>query len=1108
MKTRIIDSCEFTSQNLPLLPAAPKIFRGKFVVAVWFLLLAICLLPASAAPLQLLSARNPLLPLKAGGNGDSVAPSLSPDGRFVVFSSAANDLVPGGNNYFSQNVFLRDRASNITVLVSVNLNGTGGGNGNSMLGQVSTNGQFVVFQSDATNLVVNDTNAFTDIFVGDLVAGTTTLVSVATNGAGANGASTDPFMTPDGRYVAFISRASNLVPGDTNGIPDVFVRDLVAGTNQLVSVNALFPSAIYNTFTVMATPVMTPDGRYVGFYSQATNLVSAVPSTTTGEAYVRDRLTGQTTWASTNAAAIVSALFGQTNAPSYHPRLSDDGRYVVFKTGATTSTGVAVIMQYDSVAGTTTVINTNGIGGSVDVDETYGPGMTPDGRFIAFAEHEGATNSGYSSVHVWDTQLSLDILVSDNGSGVPTNTTSFVPNLSPDGRFVAFLSNATNLVGNVVTNGFHVYLRDLQSNTTQLVDVDTNGVGSIDETLTTLSLSTDGRYVAFSSPDGGLVSSDNNRAGDVFVRDLVAATTEMVSQRDATVIPLTADGYSTLSPSSVSSDGRWVAFSSRADDLVPGDTNQALDVFVRDLVNGTNILVSVGLDGNPAQGGNSRNAVLSADGRYVVFISAATNLVAGPVNTNDNVFRRDLVTGITALVSVGTDGVSPGNGDASYPVISPDGRYVAFLSWATNLVAQITHGVPVPFSSSLNTYWRDMNLGQTVGLQGPLGYLFGPSLSDNGRYIAYAYYYYDFVSSTLSLRIWDTQLGKDIYTNALLEYGYSPIAAAIDPTGTKILYFPGTWPSFLYVDDIATHSNLFSIRTLGSIRNANCWSDDGRWLAFLSQLSNTNSGLLDPTNKVYLRDFQNGTLTFVGVAGPVTGIWPAVSDGPVMSGDGRYVAYRNVNVVTNTITRLNTALATMFLYDSLTGSNTVLTVGPAGSGPFSWVSRPAISYDGTMVAFLNLGSALVNADLNHVQDAFGASVDLNADLVDSDGDGIPDWWMMKYFGHPTGQAYDHSLASDDADGDGMSNLQEYQAGTDPTDPNSVFRLYMSGPASNTIDLSWLAAPGMKYQVQYTTNLNDPVWLTAPGTVRVLQNQGYLLTPMVLPYSFYRVFGTN
>ena len=128
------------------------------------------------------------MPLPAGGDDNSVAPNLSPDGRFVVFIGVANDLVPGGNNFYSLNVFLRDRANSTTTLVSSNWTGTGGGDGNSILGQASTNGQFVVFQSDAGNLVPDDTNGVTDIFVRDLVAGTTTLVSVSTNGGPANGA--------------------------------------------------------------------------------------------------------------------------------------------------------------------------------------------------------------------------------------------------------------------------------------------------------------------------------------------------------------------------------------------------------------------------------------------------------------------------------------------------------------------------------------------------------------------------------------------------------------------------------------------------------------------------------------------------------------------------------------------------------------------------------------------------------------------------------------------------------------------------------------------------------------------------------------------------------
>jgi hypothetical protein len=113
--------------------------------------------------------------------------------------------------------------------------------------------------------------------------------------------------------------------------------------------------------------------------------------------------------------------------------------------------------------------------------------------------------------------------------------------------------------------------------------------------------------------------------------------------------------------------------------------------------------------------------------------------------------------------------------------------------------------------------------------------------------------------------------------------------------------------------------------------------------------------------------------------------------------------------------------------------------------------------------------------------------------------------MMQYFGHPTGQAGDNSLASDDADGDGASNLQEYLAGTDPTNPNSVFRLSAATSVNSTISLTWLVVPGKSYQIQYKTNLNDPVWLTAPGNVSVIGSQGSYLAPAATPSSFYRVF---
>lgn len=1081
MKTRTDIGSEFTFRNVRIGLAVAKFFGGNLMVAVWLSVFGIFVAPGSALPGALVSARNPSVPLPAGGDDNSIISSVSPDGRFVVFTSAANDLTPGGNSLYSLNVFLRDRTSQTTTLISGNSNGTGGGNGDSMFGQVSANGRYVVFQSDASDLVPGDTNGASDIFLRDTYTGTTRLISVAMDGGFANGASTDPVMTPDGACVAFISSASNLVPNDTNGIPDVFVRDLITQTTWLVSVGALLPSGSLNP--IMATPVITPDGRYVAFFSLATNLVPGVPGTSAGEVYVRDRVAGTTTWASTNAAAIVSAALGLSNAPAYHPRLSDDGRYVAFKAGSTSQTGAVVVLEYDSTAGTTTTINTNGVGWYTDLNDDYGPVMTPDGRFIAVVQHEGDLDSGYSSVHVWDSQNATDTLVSDDGSGVPTNTVSYMPVISMNGQFVGFLSDATNLTTNAVSNGFHIFLRNLQSGTTQLADVDTNGVGSTDDELTSLSLSADGQFVAFTSPDGGLVGEDINRAYDVFGRDFVAGATEMISLRDPTVIPQAGDSFSALNQWSVSADGQWVAFASAADDLAPNDTNQEPDVFVRDLVNGTNLLVSVGLNGGSALGGGSGNPVISADGRYVAFISGASNLVAGPVNTCANVFRRDLQTGVTVLVSMGPDGVSPGNSDASDLAMSSDGQHIAFVSRATNLASGITSGV--------NTYWRDINLGQTVGLKGANYYAFGPSMSSDGRYVAYAY---SVSGSTVRLQIRDTQLGIDIYTNS-----GAVTSAAIDPAGTKIFY---RIANTLYVDNINPGSNLFSVSTTSTspIRNAGCWSGDGRWLTFVSTANLTGGD--DGTNKVYLLDFQTGTLSLVGLAGSGAGSMDALSDGPVMSGNGRFVVYRSV--VVNTVIGDNTPPPNLFLLDRLTGSSTVLATGLNSSGPILWVSRPVICGNGATVAFLDMGSSLVAGDLNREPDVFGASVDINAALVDSDGDGIPDWWMLKYFGHPTGQTNDLSLATDDADGTGMSNLQKYIAGLNPLDPNSVFKLSAAAPGGGVLDLTWPAELGRSYQVQYKTNLTDAAWLTMPASAQVIGGQGYNVVPANQTNGFYRV----
>jgi len=1011
---------------------------------------------------------------------------MTPDGRFVLFTSSANNLVTGGNSLLALNLFVRDRASNSTVLVSANMNGTGGGNANSIYGQVSTNGRFVVFQSDAADLLPGDTNDATDIFMRDLQTGSNILISVAADGGWANAASTDPVMTPDGRYVAFVSEASNLITGDTNGIPDIFVRDLVSQTTTLVSVGAVkSPLTLVQPFIIpSASPVITPDGRAVAFFSTARGLVPGVPSGSAGEVYVRDLVAGNTLWASSNAV-VVSGL--PTNRPnpflSYHPVLSDDGRFLAFKVSPDTGSNSAAILQYDSNADSLLVVATNSLPLAFN-DDVYGPEMTPDGRFIIFATGTVPNNQvPHSNLYLADTLAGTNVLVSvcQDGS-VSTNSASHAPVLSPDGRFVAFLSNTTNLVANTLSNGFHIYLRDTTAGTTALVDADTNGIGFSDEYGSAPSLSANGRLVAFASPDGSLVSQDNNHALDVFVRDTLSASNELISQRAPAAGSLAGNGFSSVSRLSMTPNGRWVVFSSCADDLVTNDFNQGQDVFVRDLVTGMITLVSIGLDGTSASGGDSTSPAISTNGQFVAFASTATNLVPNYTNLFGDVFRRDLVAGTTTLVSVSVDGVTPGNGTSASPTMSQDARYVAFLSTASDLVSP-------PTTASWNTFWRDLASGVTIALttnsSAFSSAVFPPSMSVDGRYVAFSY------PLGSAVVVWDALNLTNIYTAPAT-------SAAISPNGRRLLYQGN---SAVKVADLASKAILFSTFSLASARSSAQWSADERFVTFVAR-SNVVTGPFT-NNQVYLGDLLAGTVALVSdtVDHSIAGNGP--SDEPVLSPNGRCVLYRSsaTDIAPGTLPGCS-----LVLYDRATGSNTVLNPGTAGLDWTVRASRPVMDAAAQTVVFQSCQSTLLPADLNRLPDVFAEQPTVT---LDSDGDGIPDWWMIKYFGHPTGLAGDLSRAQDDADGDGFTNLQEFLTGTDPKDPASFFHLQISAAVSNTqnVVLSWPAVPGKSYQVQYKNDLNDPLWLNLGGAI-VAASSGSLAIPAAQPVVYYRVMAIN
>ncbi|HED63918.1 MAG TPA: hypothetical protein ENJ09_00015 [Planctomycetes bacterium] len=366
---------------------------------------------------------------------------MSAFGRYVSFESDGRRLVPGDTNK-ARDIFVRDTRRGITTRVSVDSFGVEG-NADSEYAQISSNGRFVVFQSRANNLVAGDTNGRQDIFVHDLLTGATERVSVSSTGSEGDADSWLPQISETGRFIAFQSMASNLVAGDTNGTVDVFVRDRKHGTTIRVSVDSAGNQASGSA------PDISGDGHVVCFVSNSPNLV---PGDTNGRAdtFVHDLITGETTRVSVSSsgAQAVGGL-SVTNA------ISGDGRYVVFSSTATnlvpddTNARIDVFL-HDRVTGTTTRVSVSSTGAE-SPDGAWYPNISDDGRYVVF-KSPGSNlvpvdlNGPGLDIFVHDVRTGATRLVSRDSHGVQANNFASQPTISPDGRYVAFYSSADNLV--------------------------------------------------------------------------------------------------------------------------------------------------------------------------------------------------------------------------------------------------------------------------------------------------------------------------------------------------------------------------------------------------------------------------------------------------------------------------------------------------------------------------------------------------------------------------------------------------------------------------------------------------------------------------------------
>lgn len=399
------------------------------------------------------------------GRGDSFGASVSGDGRYVAFASTADDLVAGDTNGV-QDVFVHDRNTGATERVSIASDGTQADR-DCLGAYVSQDGRYVAFRSESSTLVVNDANSTDDVFLRDRASGTTIRVSVDAGGGDADGPSYYGTISADDRYVCFQSLAGDLVPGDTNLAFDVFVRDLLLGTTERVSVSST--GAQSGTFEFSVDPAISADGRFVAFASTATTF-AANDANEQLDVFVHDRITGATALVSVGGSG--SPATGSSELPS----ISADGRYVAFVSSA------ADLVQGD----------TNGV----------------------------------RDVYVRDRSTGTTARISVGPHGEQASAESYLyyahPAISADGRFVAFESYARELVAEDGNGYQDVFVHDRATGTNELVSVSSSDLQN-HHGGSRATISADGSFVVFESPDSHFVAGDTNARSDVFARERFAA---------------------------------------------------------------------------------------------------------------------------------------------------------------------------------------------------------------------------------------------------------------------------------------------------------------------------------------------------------------------------------------------------------------------------------------------------------------------------------------------------------------------------------------------------------------------------------------------------------
>ena len=713
-------------------------------------------------------------------------PSVSGDGTTVAFESPITTLVPGDTNGIAD-LFVSFGGA----VVRVPAVGGAQPNCTSQRASVSYTGQFIAFDSCASNLVAGDNNGASDVFVYDRVAQTVTRVSLSSAEVQGNGPSFSSAISPNGQFVAFLTQATSLEAGTTTGT-HVALRDLVNGNTFIVS----RASGVAGTLGSSDVRPSVADDGTVAFSTISGNMVAGDSNNST-DVFLR---LGATGGSPTTVRVSLSAAGTQIAGASTRPSISADAQRVTFETALAAATGdgngLTDVYLRDVTTGTTLLVSRTPVG-SAGNGNSIEASIAPGGQHVSFTSQAADLDGVFDSLQdVFRATLSapgaaptVTSLVKVSVSTASPRGDSAASDAADTGR-VVFSSDESLLVAGDLNGDTDVFSTD----STTITRVSVTGPG-LTESYSGLTLrpapSYDGTIVAFVSSASNLVANDTNSKTDVFVRNRLTGVTERLPiaagfegfdadwvtishdgrfiaynraaaflydryNGTTTTISVAAPGGSVSSAAQprISASGRYVAYVTAAS-FDPADTNSFADVYRYDRITGENVLAS-----RAATGGStvSNTPAISGDGKLVAFVSSSPNLAAGDTNGLVDAFVRNMETGVTTRLS--TNLLAGSSLEGRDVFVSPDGNYVAFL---------LTSTIPTNEANAASSVFVARSDGS--GLRGPFNGLtegagttqgaYDPTISLFGRFLSFRSYSPD-------LTVPDSNSAADVFARQIL----------------------------------------------------------------------------------------------------------------------------------------------------------------------------------------------------------------------------------------------------------------------------------------------------------------------------------------------------